>query len=453
VGVSNRLGMKKFLDYQPNQGMLMPAYLSDWLPADHEIHFISEAVDQLDLSAIERAYSGGGRPAYDPRMMVKVLFYAYRLGVRSSRQIERLLYENIPMRVLAGNQQPDHWTINQFRRRHQEALAQLFKQTVLLAAHAGLVGLSHVAIDGTKVKANASRHSAMSYGRMEEAERRLEAEIQAYLKGAAEEDVREDQELGDRRGNELPPQLKEAKKRLEAIRKAKGQLEAEARAKEEERRAAAEREGKRPRRPQGEGKPKARTQYNFTDPDSRIMKASDGFVQGYNAQLAVDAKAQIIVAADLTNRAADAPHLPGVVEQIQANCGSLPREMSADAGYYSEANVLELERRGIEGFIPPEKIRHMHWRTAKAPRGRIPKNLDRRGRMMRKLSTKRGKARYKLRQTTVEPVIGQMKWNRNFRQLLRRGLTAARLSWLFECAVHNLLKVASAMRARKLAIA
>lgn len=293
---------KKFLEYRMNQGMLMPVFLSDWVPADHEIHLVSQLVEELDLSSIERAYPGGGRPAYSPRMMVKVLFYAYRTGVRSSRKIERMLYEHIPMRVLSGNQQPDHWTINQFRRRHQEALGDLFRQTVVMALKSGLVDLKHVAADGTKLKANASKHSAMSYARMEEAEKRLSEEIDAYFKEADEVDEAEDKELGSGRGNELPPHLATAQKRLEAIRRAKAELEAEAKAKEEAHRAELERQGRKPRGSKQGGKPKARTQRNFTDPDSRIMVKSGQFIQGYNGQLAVDSSHHIIVAASLDKR-------------------------------------------------------------------------------------------------------------------------------------------------------
>jgi len=427
--------------------MLMPVYLGDWVPAGHEIHVIGALLDQLDLSKIEGAYPGGGQPAYHPRMMVKILFYAYRLGVRSSRQIERMLYENIPMRVLSGNQQPDHWTVNQFRRRHQEALGELFRQTVSLAMKAGLVDLKHVAGDGTKLKANASKHNAMSYRRMEEAERRISEEIDAYFKEADAVDEAEDREMGDRSGYELPPHLRDARKRLEVIRKAKAELEAEAKVAEVARQTKLKKEGRKPRKDPEAARPKAQAQRNFTDPDSRVMKRSRDFIQGYNGQVAVDATHQIIVAADLTNLAPDAPHLPKMVDQVRENCGRDPDEMSFDAGYYSRENLELLRTRHVEAFIPPERISHMHWRTSDPPRGRIPKSLDEKGRMMRKLRTKRGKARYRLRETTVEPVIGQITWNRNLRQLPRRGLQAAKTAWLFECALHNLLKIAGAIRA------
>ena len=434
--------MKKFMESQTDQGMLMPVYLPEWLPANHEIFWLSTTVDQLDLSAIYVKYQGGGRPAYDPRMMVKVLCYAYMRGVRSSRRIERMLWEDIPMRVLSGNQQPDHWTIAHFRHEHQQELGQLFVQTVRVAVRAGAANLKHVAVDGTKIKANASKHRAMSYKRMVEEETRLDEEIKTYLREAKEVDAEEDRTYGDRRPGQVPKELAEPQKRLEAIRKAKAELEEEARQQAEEERKAREQAGQKPRRKEKEAKPKAKAQRNFTDSESRIMKSSsEGFVQGFNGQVAVDAKNQIIVAADLTNQAADSPHPLGLVDQTKANTGRLPEETSADAGYYSQQNVDGLEERNIEALIPPVKIRHMHWRTAKAPRGRPPKNLSARDRMMRKLLTKKGKERYKLRQITVEPVFGQIKGNRGFRQLLMRGLDAARASWQFECAVHNLLKL------------
>jgi len=342
------------MDYQPNQGSLMPVYLPDWVPVNHEINIIGPLVEQLDLSAIERAYKGGGHPAYNPLMMAKVLFYAYRLGVRSSRQIERMLYENIPMRVLSGNQQPDHWTINQFRRRHQEALAGLFRQTVVMAMKAGLVDLKHVAADGTKLKANASKHSAMSYSRMADEEKRLAAEIDTWFEESDAVDEAEDREMGDRRGNEVPPHLVDAKKRLEAIRRARAELEAEEKAKEEAHKKELESQGRKPRGSKRGGKPRARAQRNFTDPDSKIMVKSGQFIQGYNAQVAVDSKSQVIVSATLDNLAPDAPHLPAVVDQIKENCGRHPDEMSLDAGYFSRANVEVLEERGIEAFIPPD---------------------------------------------------------------------------------------------------
>lgn len=432
---------RRFKDYQPNQLLLFPPNPLDWLPADHPVHFINEVVEELDLSAIINDYQGRrGQPPYHPVMMVKILVYGYWRGIRSSRKLERALYEDVGFRYLSANQQPDFWTIAAFRRRHHKALGELFVQTVRLAKRAGLLRLEHVAVDGTKIKANASKHSAMSYGYMEKEEERLRQEVEQYLKEAEELDRLEDECFGPRsRGYELPEHLRHPMKRLEAIRKAKAELEAEARRKaEEKRRHSSEGSSK----DKGSEKPSPKAQYNFTDPDSRIMLSSDkSFIQAYNAQAAVDARSQIIVAADLTNQAADAPHLLPLIEQIEENLSQRPREVSADAGYFSEANLNGLGYLGIEAFIPPDKVKHTEWRAAKAPRGRIPKNLTLREKMRRKLKTKRGRSRYKLRQTTVEPVFGQIKQGRGLRQFLLRGLEKVRSSWRFDCAVHNLIKL------------
>jgi transposase len=441
--------MKKFRDYQPNQIMLFPPCINDWLPADHPVHFISETVEQLDLSAIYNDYEElRGKPPYDPLMMVKVLVYAITKRIRSSRKIERALYEDVGMRVLSGNQQPDHWTISEFRRRHHIALGEIFVQTVRLADKAGLVKLNHVATDGTKIKANASKHSAMSYGYMEKEEKRLRKEAEQILKDMEKTDRAEDKKYGNRRGDELPEELATKEKRQAAIKKAKAELEERAREKAEKeqdkRRKEAKKKGKeyRPRKDISEVKPDAKDQYNFTDPESRIMLSSDkAFIQGYNAQATVDAETHIIVAADLSNQAADSPHFQDIHHQVEQNTGRRPKESSADAGYYSEDNVGFLKEKGIEAFIPPEKIKHSEWRTLKAPRGRIPQNATQEYLMRRKLRTKRGRQRYKLRQTSVEPVFGFIKEEHGLRQFLLRGQDKVRSLWLLDCAVHNILKM------------
>jgi len=433
--------MKTFRPYQPNQTLLLPPSLGDWLPKDHLAYFLSEVVDQLDLSKIYGAYQEErGYPPYDPRMMVKIWVYAYAKGIRSSRRIAAALYEDVAFRVLADNQQPSFSTIALFRRRHHEALGELLVQTVRLAQKAGLVQLKQVAVDGTKVKANASKHSSMSYGRMQEEEKRLEAEIEQYLKEAETVDAEEDAAFGDRRGDELPPELADRQKRLEAIRRAKAELEEEARRKAEEQRVKepANRRDKDDPPP----KPKAKAQRNFADPDSRIMRnAEKAFIQGYNAQLVVDVKSQIILASDLTNQAADVGHLVPLIDQVEVNTGQAPKQVLADAGYYSDANRAALEQRGIDALIPPYKVKHTVWREARYPRGRIPRNLSAKDRMWRKVMSKRGRETYKLRHTSVEPVIGQIKWARNLLQFTVRGLAKVRSLWRFDCAVHNLLKL------------
>ncbi|MBV1734760.1 MAG: IS1182 family transposase [Candidatus Desulforudis sp.] len=440
--------MKKFKDYQPNQILLFPPSPHDWLPEDHPAHFINEVVELLDLSAIYDSYGElRGQPPYNPVMMVKVWIYGMSKDIRSSRKLERALFEDIGLRYLSGNQQPDYWTLSEFRRRHNAALGDLLVQTVGLAAKAGLVKLNHVALDGTKIKAHASKHRAMSYGRMEKEELRLRQEIDRLLKQVEANDRAEDQEYGNRRGYELPPELATREKRLEAIKKAKAELEAEARAKQEqeeaERQAQSEKNGKPKRKSKHKDpKPKDKDQRNFTDPESRIMRNSDkAFIQAYNAQATVDAETQIIVAADLTNQAADPTHLPEQVEQVYHNTGRYPKELSADAAYYSAKNLELLSEKGIEAFIPPDKVKHNEWRDQQAIRGPIPKNATTMYRMRRKLRTKNGRERYKLRQVSVEPVFGYVKEQLGLRQLLLRGVAKARSWWRFTCAVHNLLKI------------
>jgi transposase len=430
--------MKKFRDYRPNQTYLLPPSMRDWLPEDHPVYHISEMVDKMDLSAIYGEYrEERGYPPYDPKMMVKVLLYAYSKGIRSSRKIERALHEDVGFRVLSANQQPDFWTIAAFRRRHHKALGDLFLQTVRIAERAGLVKLRHVAVDGTKIKANASKHSAMSYGRMKTEVERLRKEIEEYLRQCDEVDAAEDKKYGKGSGWRLPEHLSTAKKRLEAIERAKKELEEEERRKQNDNDQGSPPEGGSP-----PGVPDDKDQRNFTDPESRIMLNSDkSFIQGYNAQAVVDADSKVIVAADLTNRCSDVQHLQGLVAQVERNTGRRPKEVSADAGYWSEANVRALEGRGIEVFIPPEKVKHSEWRTQGSPRGRIPSGLSVKDLMRRKLRTKRGRKRYKLRQTSVEPAFGTIKEPLGLRQFLLRGLAKARSEWLMICAVFNILKM------------
>lgn len=440
---------KHFRDYQPNQMFLLPMSLNDWLPKDHLAYFISDTVEQLDLSEIYDTYTElRGYPPYAPIMMVKVLLYAFSRGIRSSRQIERKLHEDIAFRVISANQQPDYWTINDFRNRHLEALGRFFVQTIELAAEAGLVKLGHVAIDGTKIKANASKHSAMSYARMNEEEKRLKAIIDQYFRDANAIDEEEDKLYGNKRGDELPEHLNTEAKRLKAIKAAKKSLEEEARKKAEkeaaEKKSEAEKKGKQyqPKEDPKSKKPAPKAQRNFTDPESRIMLNSDkAFIQAYNCQAAVDAESQVIVAADLTNQAADSPHLLSLVEQVLKNTGFLPRELLADAGYWNEDTIQELMDKHVKVLIPPEKVRHNEWKESIPSIGRIPDDINLKDRMRRKLRTKQGKKHYSLRMTSIEPVFGQIKECRGLRQFLLRGLKKVTSLWLIECAVHNLLKI------------
>jgi transposase len=427
---------KVFRPYEPEQILLMPACLQEWLPPAHLAYFISDVVDHMDLGAIMGRYEAEerGYPPYHPRMMVKVLLYAYCVGVASSRKMEKRLKEDIAFRVLSANNTPDFKTIADFRKDHLQALAGLFLQVLKLCQKAGLVKLGHVSLDGTKVRANASKHKAMSYGRMKEEEQRLEAEVRELLKQAQEVDEEEDRRYGKgKRGDEIPQELAFRESRLRKIREAKAALEAEAR--EAAERARVEGKGH-------PGLPEDKAQRNFTDPESRIMPAPGGkdFIQGYNAQAAVDSAHQVIVACDVTNQPSDKGQAGPVMEQAKHNTGQLPREVSADAGYFSVKAVTEITGLGVEAFIPPNKVRHTV-PLAAAPRGRIPKDLSLIDRMRRKLRTQRGKKRYAVRMKTVEPVLGQIKQGRGFRQLLLRGLRKAKGEWQLICTGHNLLKL------------
>ena len=424
---------KTYLPYDPDQQLLLPAALREWLPDDHLAYFISDVVDQLDLSSITARYEGErrGGPPYHPRMMVKVLLYGYCIGVASSRRIAQRLHEDIAFRVLAANNTPDFRTISDFRKDHLGALSGLFLQVLAFCQRAGLVKLGHVALDGTKVRANASRHKAMSYRRMKEKEEQLAAEVAELLRRAQEVDDEEDRRYGkDKRGDELPEELAFREGRLEKIREAMAALEAEAQ-------AAAEAEGK-----EHPGVPEDKAQRNFTDAESRIMPAPGGrdFLQAYNCQAVVDHAHQVIVAARATNQSSDKQQAAAMMQETIDNVGAVPREVSADAGYYSAKAVDDLQALGVDPYVAPEQTRHGRV-VPPAPRGRIPRHLSPRDRMRRKLRTKRGRKRYALRMETVEPVFGQIKAGRGFRQFLLRGLEKVNGEWSLICTGHNLLKL------------
>ena len=368
--------MKTFKPYNPEQLFLLPPALRDWLPEGHLALFLSDVVETaLDLTAILATYATGdgrGQPPYHPALLVKLLLYGYCTGKPSSRAIERATYEEIPYRVLAANQHPDHDTLAAFRQTHLAALAALFAQILRLCQRAGLVKLGHVALDGTKVLANASKHKAMSYGRMPEAERKLEQEIAALLAEAQQVDAAEDAQYGKgRRGDELPAELARRESRLAKIRAAKVDLEAEARAEAaaaadaaQAKLAARERQtcetGRKPKGPAPtvpdptQATPTPKAQRNFTDPESRIMKdgATKSFVQAYNAQAAVDGTVQVIVAAEVTQAANDKAQLVPMLTQVGTNCGARPTAASGDAGYFSEAAVTAAALDGIALYVP-----------------------------------------------------------------------------------------------------
>jgi transposase len=438
----------RFRSYAPDQLLLLPPDLREWLPEGHAAYFILDVLGELDLSEIYASYdsSKGGRPGFDPRLMTGLLLYGYCQGVVSSRKIEKATHESVPFRVLAANQHPDHDTIAEFRRRHLSALSGLFVQVLHLCQRAGLVRLGHVALDGTKLRANASKHKAMSYSRMKERIPELEAQVAALLAEAEAVDTAEDVQHGQgRRGDELPEELRFRQRRLEKIRQAKAALEAEVQA-EAQGPSAAKGAGDAEAVPEDSAKPKLpaeKAQRNFTDPDSRIMRdgATKSFEQSYNCQAAVDDQAQVIVAAHVTQKANDKQQVKPLIEQMKTNLGEAkPREVSADAGYFSEDNVKYLESEQIESYVATGRQKHGTVEPV-APRGRIPSGATVQERMARKLRTKRGKRQYSKRKETVEPVFGQIKEVRGLRRFLLRGLEGVQAEWSLICTTHNLLKL------------
>ena len=452
---------KTFRPYDPDQVLLLAPVLSEWLPEGHLAHFVSDLIESgaLDLAGVYDAYEEErGYPPYDPRLMLKLILYGYAIGLVSSRKLERASYEDVAVRMLCADQHPDHRSIARFRKRHLAALGELFVQTLRLCRQAQLVGLGALALDGTKLRANASRHKAMSYERMVKAEAQLEAElavlranVRVLLEEAEAVDAEEDERYGpDRRGDELPEELQRREQRLAKIREAKQALEEEARAAETARRAELESDGRKPRRPpngRDPFKPKPKAQRNFTDPDSKIMKTADGaFHQCYNGQALVDSKAQVIVACDLSDEAPDARQLAPALDQLAGNLAAVGADLpehatlSADAGYFSEDNIRITSEHGLDPHIATGRFKHTE-PASPAPRGPIPKNATPKQRMARKLKTKKGRAVYARRKAIVEPVFGQIETVQNGRELLLRGKDAARGQWRLTCAVHNLLKL------------
>ena len=431
---------KSYRTYLPDQDLLLPPSLREWLPENHLVYFVSDVVDNLNLSALDAVYGDEqrGQPPYDPRMMTKVLVYGYCVGVFSSRRIERRLAEDVGFRVLAAGNAPNFRTIADFRKLHLATLAGLFEEVLKLALEAGALKLGRVALDGTKVQANASKHKAMSYGRMKEKERQLRAEVRELLAQAEAADAAEDAHYGaDRRGDELPAELQRRETRLKRIREAK-------RALEERARQQAEKEGK-PSAEVQQAKPADKEQYNFTDPESRLMKGSEGLVQGYNAQAAVEPGLQLIVGQSVTPAANDKEQIEPMVQVIKQQSGQRPAGILADNGYCSEKNLEYLATTGqaghpIDAYIATGKQKHDEYRQP-CPRGPLPRNATRVDRMKRKLQTRAGRAVYAARKTIVEPVFGQIKQARGFRHFLLRGLAKVRGEWALVCLTHNILKL------------
>jgi len=440
---------KTFRSWDVDQAWLLPPSIHEFVPSGHLAHFVRDTVREgLDLSAIMGTYTEErGYPPYHPGMMVALLLYGYSRGVYSSRRLAQACDERVDFMAVTGLNKPDFRTISDFRRRHLKALSELFVQVLKLCRSAGLVGLGHVAVDGTKLKANASRHKAMSYGRMKQAEPKLASEVADWLAAAEAADAAEDGEYGaDRRGDETPDWMADKQKRLERIRKAKAELEAEAETDPSEMDpdgpgpSSGMQERGRPKRAE-DGGPPDKAQRNFTDADSRIQPTRDGFIAGYNGQIAVDTTSQIIVAHRLQTNPADYGALLPLVDQTRVNLGRKPREVSGDAGFATEVNLEALAERNIEAYLPPGRSKHG---ASHSGGERALKTKPRMAAMAAKLRRAGRRSRYRLRKQTVEPVFGQIKQARGFRQFLLRGLEKVRGEWAMICTAHNLLKLAGA---------
>ena len=421
---------KTFRDWNPEQSVMFPATVLDLVEADDLVHFIRNlVVEQLDLSEIMKAYQEErGFPPMHPRMMTALLLYSYCQGIYSSRRIARACRQRVDYMALTGMQKPDFRTVSLFRQRHLKALENLFKQVLRLCEKAGLVKLGHVALDGTRIRANASKHKAMSYGGMKKKEAELAEEIQSWFDQAERVDQQEDELYGaERRGDEMPDWVANKEKRLEKIRQAKKELEEEARAQAE----APPEPHKTGHKKKPTGEPDEKTQRNFTDPESRMMKSPDGFIQGYNAQAAVDADSQVIVAQVLTNSGGDTHQMEPLLNQIRQTLNRQAQEVSADSAYCCEWNLKRLRKRQIRGYIAVSK------QQQKAFSNWVQK-------MAQRLKKGGYRSRYRLRKQTVEPVFGQIKFARGFRQFLLRGAKKVSAEWSLLCTAHNLLKLAAA---------
>jgi len=432
-----------FLPYEPNQDFLLPPSPSEWLPEDHLVYFVSEIIDRLDLQKFYARYDGDGRrnQPYDPALLVKVLVYGYATRVFSSRKLAAKLYEDVAYRFLGAGNFPSHRTLCEFRMRHLPELKELFVQVARLARELGLVKLGTVALDGTKVKAHASKHKAMSYGRMKEEEQKLKAEIEALLERARQTDAQEDAQWGvDQAEPQLPEELKRRQDRLAKIQAAKARLA--------QRQAQADREkGRHPddqqRRGDGAGRPFKRpfgvpedkAQDNFTDPESRIMKQGGSFEQCYNAQAVVDGDSQLIVAIGLGNNAADNEQLVPLVEAVKENLSELPKRVLGDAGFRSEDGFAKLaEHKQMEVLVALG-------REGKKQAAIDPKEYPATVRMAERLASAEGQAYYRRRKAIVEPVFGWIKHAMGFRQFSLRGLVKVTGEWGLVCLALNVRRM------------
>ena len=441
---------KTFRKWAPNQMWLLPPSPREWLGEDHLVYFLLDVVGELELAPFYERYrnSVSGQPPFHPQMMVTLLLYAYCKGVFSSRKIMSRCGEDIAFRVIAGEDIPDFRTISDFRKDNLEHMQSLFVQTLQVCQQAGLVKLGRVALDGSKVKADASRHKAMSYERMQAEEQRLRQEIADLLAAAQQADEDDDARFGDRHGEELPDELKRRETRLETIRQAREALEEQARAKAEAHVEQMESAGRKPRTDPDKAIPKPTDQRNFTDPESKIMKVSNkGFDQCGNTQIVVDEN-QVILATDVTNQANDVRQVEPLLEQLLSNVAAAKltgqlKEFLADAGYYSDSNLEVLVEAQLDPYLATGRLKHNE-QLPPAPRGRIPDDLSSKQRMARKLRTKKGRDTYAKRKWMVEPVFGQLKACRGFRQFLLRGLEKMQGEFTLACLTHNLLKAFAA---------
>jgi len=442
---------KGFRAWKIDEAQLLPPSVQDYVPRDHVSRLIVSLVrESLDLSGITGSYTSGlGQPPFDPRLMTALLLHGYASGLYSSRRIARAAIERTDFMMIVAGDPPDFRTVSEFRRRHLRALQGLFVQVLQLAEAAGLVNLGHVALDGTKIKANASKHKAMSYAHMKRREAELKAEVDGWLAAAEAADREEDKLYGEKRGDEMPEWVADKQKRLEKLREAKAALEAQAAAAAE---AQARAEAKAPCKAAGRKKagkalappktePDGKAQRNFTDPESRILKTKDGYIQGYNAQAAVDGTAQIIVAHTLTDSSSDQAQLAPLLNGIRANLGRNPEEVSADAGYCSAANLRTIGRRRIKGYVATGRQKH-GTRSATAKKAAASGSLI--ARMSTKLKRAGHRSRYRFRKQIVEPVFGQIKQARGFRQFLLRGIEKVSAEWALICTAHNIVKLARA---------
>jgi len=439
---------KTYRPYEPDQMFLLPPSLTEWLPSGHLVFFVREILDTIDLSPITSVYEqeDRGYPPYHPKMMTGILLYGYCSGIFSSRKLAIRCQEDVAFRVLAANNQPDFRTIGDFRKRHLPSLQHLFVEILRLCQKAGLVTFAHVALDGTKIKANASKHKAMSYGRMKQDIKRLQQEISHFLTLAEETDDREDRLYGkDTRGDELPAELARRETRLARIKEAKRALEQEAKDQKSDDPPPASPTSELPRATVKTephpltGKPQVieKAQRNFTDADSRILPYQKTFVQGYNAQVAVDSAHQIIVATDVSNTATDDRHLPSMVARLPKK----PKALSTDAGYTTPENIRYLQRKRYDAYMATKREQHNLFSRSSSPRGRIPARLSMIQRMERKLLTRKGRQIYAKRKCIVEPPIGHIKHVLGFRQFSLRGQCNVRAEWFLVTAVHNLKKL------------